>query len=115
MYLLLTYFVLSKQSIHALLHKTWHKLFQVIQSIKILLELSLSNKHFTDLMNNLDLKQTTLSNHLSKLKEYGMVYTLKRGGTLEVRLNREVLHQYLCDELFNPKKFNVESFNLESA
>ena len=83
--------------------------------IKILLELSLSNKHFTDLMNNLELKQTTLSNHLSKLKEYGMVYTLKKGGSLEVRLNREVLHQYLCDELFNPKKFNVESFNLKSA
>ena len=83
--------------------------------IKILLELSLSNKPFTDLMNNLDLKQTTLSNHLSKLKEYGMVYTLKKGGSLEVRLNREVLHQYLCDELFNPKKFNVKSYNLESA
>ena len=83
--------------------------------IKILLELSLSNKAFADLMNNLELKQTTLSNHLSKLKEYGMVYTLKRGGSLEVRLNREVLHQYLCDELFNPKKFNVENFNLENV
>ena len=29
-------------------------------------------------MEKLDLKQSTLSNHISKLREYGIIYTLKR-------------------------------------
>ena len=70
--------------------KNYSNFFKVLSNdvrIKILFELAFSNKNYTYLMEKLDLKQSTLSNHISKLREYGIIYTLKKNGILEARLN----------------------------
>ena len=61
-----------------------------------------TNFGFDDLMKKLQLKQSTLSNHISKLKEYGIIYTLNKGGFIELRLNKIILKKYLCDDFFKP-------------
>ena len=98
--------------------KKYSNFFKVVSNdvrIKILFELAFSNKNYTYLMEKLDLKQSTLSNHISKLREYGIIYTLKKNGILEARLNRKVLSEYLCEELFNPQKLTVENYKLDKV
>ena len=86
--------------------KNYSNFFKVLSNdvrIKILFELAFSNKNYTYLMEKLDLKQSTLSNHISKLREYGIIYTLKKNGILEARLNRKVLSEYLSLAELNSK------------
>ena len=98
--------------------KNYSNFFKVLSNdvrIKILFELAFSNKNYTYLMDKLNLKQSTLSNHISKLREYGIIYTLKKNGILEARLNRKVLSEYLCEEIFNPHKLSVENYELDNV
>ena len=41
--------------------------------------------------------------------------TLKKNGILEARLNRKVLSEYLCEEIFNPHKLSVENYELDKV
>ena len=65
-------------------------------------------------MNELTTKNI-FGNSVLKLREYGIIYTLKKNGILEARLNRKVLSEYLCEEIFNPHKLSVENYELDKV
>ena len=76
--------------------KNYSNFFKVLSNdvrIKILFELAFSNKNYTYLMEKLDLKQSTLSNHISKLREFlqNMIenFFLKLGSETGVQVTNE--------------------------
>ena len=73
---------------HIHTYSNYLKILSNDMRLKIIIELSKCDLFFSDLMNKLQLKQSTLSNHISKLKEYGIIYTLNERGFIEPRLIR---------------------------
>ena len=89
---------------HIHTYSNYLKILSNHMRLKIIIELSKCDLFFSDLMNKLQLKQSTLSTHISKLKEYGIIYTLNKGGFIELRLNKIILKNYLGDDFLKPFK-----------
>ena len=70
---------------HIHTYSNYLKILSYDMRLQIIIELSKCDLFFSDLMNKLQLKQSTLSNHISKLKEYGIIYTFNEGGFIELR------------------------------
>ena len=79
------------------------KLLSNYVRLKIVIELSERDLFFSELKNMLKLKQSTLSNHVSKLKEYGIINSFNKNGFTQLKLNHTILQKYLSPDIIKKK------------